>query len=354
MKVHIRILVGLSLYFLSKCRVISAHSPNYPSKKSGTTNDDKRVNMLGAPWRRFAASTSALLLSAGCASTQLNYNTVEISSTIDSVYVRQTLNNLSKFIDDPYAIPSQVIMAGGTIQTVNTVSPSVTFPVTSQLARMTQIAPTGVTQTSTNTAAGASGTVGGSNAASQNYTIAPLNDANILRNQQALYRHAVFGKPLRGNYHVPRIFFQDKFYDDPYQLQFPHCVLCAVEQGVFSGQPHPQVRANPALLPKWLYWDTDPYLNNLLSRGETVYLGHYGNHDLFMSRADYEAGALTNFVMFTLPNTEPVEVITPVVHLTPGTPGAAGAATTVPNNTRMFPPGRQGPALVIPQGIQPF
>jgi hypothetical protein len=310
--------------------------------------------MLGGPWRRFTASACALLLSAGCASTQLNYNTVDISSTIDSVYVRQTLNNLSKFIDDPYAIPSQVIMASGTVQTTNTISPSANFPLSSQLARMTQIAPAGLTLTSTNTTAGAGATVSGTNTAQQNYNIAPLNDANTLRNQQALYRHAVFGRPLVGHYQTPRVFFQDKFYDDPYQLQLPHCVLCAVHQGVFSGQQRPLVRVNPALPPKWLYWDTDPYLNDLLAKGEPVHLGHYGNHELFMSRADYDAGILTNFVMFTLPNTAPVEVITPVaVSVTPGTPGATGAAAPFSLNTRILPQERLGPAFIVPQGIQP-
>ena len=90
--------------------------------------------MLDAYWGRFAASTTTLLFCAACASAQLNYNTVEISSTIDSVYTREALDNLSKFIDDPFAIPSQIIMVGGTIQTVNTVNPSVTFPLTAQIA----------------------------------------------------------------------------------------------------------------------------------------------------------------------------------------------------------------------------
>ncbi len=313
--------------------------------------------MLGTRWG-FTTLIIGFLLCSGCASTQLNYNAVEISSTIDSVYTRETLNNLSKFIDDPNAIPSQVLMVGGTVQTVNTVNPSITFPLAAQVARTTQATPNLLTLITTNTLAGTGASVSGTNSAQQNYTIAPLNDANTLRNQRALYRHAVFGTPLIGHYLTPQIFFQNKFFDDPYHLQKPHCVLCAKKQGEFSGQQSPLVYENEALQRKWLYWDSDPHLNELLAQGEPVNLGHFGNHQLFMSQADYYNGALTNFVVFTLPNTEPAEVFSPIVRLTPGTPGAAAgpAVTTAPSNAtnfRLTPAARQGPALVIPQGIQP-
>jgi hypothetical protein len=301
------------------------------------------------------AAMIALLLNSGCASTQLNYNTTEIGATIDNIYTRETLNNLSKFIDDPNAIPSQVLLTAGTVQTLNTVNPSISFPFAAQIAKTTQSAPAGLTLSSAGTLAGVGGNLSGTNSAQQNYNIGPLNDANTLRNQRALYRHAVFGKPLIGNYQVPQVFFQDKFFDDPYWLQRPHCVLCAVEQGEFSGRQRPKVCENEALPPKWLYWDSDPRLSELLAKGEPIDLGHYGNHELFMSRKHYYDGVLTNFVMFTLPNTEPAEVLTPVVHVTAGTPGGgsppAAAAATI-NNLKLVPADRPGPPAII-QGIQP-
>ena len=313
-------------------------------------------------WRllRRTLSASALLLNVGCASTQLNYNTVEVSSTIDNIYVRQTLNNLSKFIDDPNAIPSQVMMVGGTIQTVNTINPSITFPITAQLAKTATATPTLLTLASANTLAGVGAGVNGTNSAEQNYTIAPLNDANTLRNQRALYRHAVLGTRLISNYQTPQVFFQDKFYDDPYHLQLPHCVLCAIKQGEFSGELHPPVYENKELPPKWLYWESHPRINELSSKGEMIDLGHYGNHELFMTWADYYDGVLTNFVIFTLPNTEPTETFTAVDHVTPGTPGGTTAPSAIirapasGSNIRMAPATRQGPALVVPQGIQPI
>lgn len=313
---------------------------------------------MGASGARFGCAWAAVIicfLSSGCASTQLNYNAVEVSSSLDSVYTRETLNNLSKFIDDPSAIPSQVMMSGGTIQTTNTVNPSISFPFGAQIARTTQAAPAGLTLSSVNTLSGVGGNVSATNTATQNYNITPINDANTLRNQQALYRHAVWGTPLdKYTYHVPMVFFQDKFFPDPYDLQKPHCVLCADRQGVFSGLQHPAVHVNKALPPKWLYWESDPNLDKLLAQGEPVDLGHYGNHELLMSRADYNSGVLTDFVVFTLPNVAPAEVLTAVVKLTPGTPGAASGSTSgSPANLKIFPQGAQPPAFVIPQGIVP-
>jgi hypothetical protein len=308
-----------------------------------------------------AAALMALLLSSGCASTQLNYNTVDIGSTIDSVYTRQTLSNLSKFIDDPNAIPSQVYLTAGTVQTLNTVNPSISFPFAPQIANTTQTKPT-PTLSSVSTLAGVGGNISGTNSAQQNYNIGPVSDSNILRNQRVLYRHAVFGTPIKGNYEVPRVFFQDKFFEDPYQLQKPHCVLCAVKQGDFSGLQHPPVYVNEDLPPKWLYWENDPRLNEMLAKGELVDLGHFGNHELYMSSYDYYRGVLTNFVMFTLATSAPVETLTPIVAVTPGTPGGptpgkggaapAAAGPAVIHNLRLPPAGVPQPPAII-QGIQP-
>jgi hypothetical protein len=326
--------------------------------------------MLATALGRQILAAGILLLASGCASTQLNYNAVEISGTLDSVYTKETLTNLSKFIDNPWAIPSQVMMVGGTVQTTNTINPSVTFPLTAAVARA--FSNTSPTISTTSTVAGAGATVSGTNTAQQNYTIAPLNDANTLRNQQALYRHAVYGASLVREYRVPRVFVADVFYDDPYNLQLPHCVLCAVRQGVFTRQPHPAVVENRNLRPAWLYWEGHPGLAQLQATGDIIDLGHFGNHELFMRRSNYDAGVLTHFVVFTLPNSEPAEVFaaaapTPAPSPTPtpsGTPTPSPSPSPTPkagslvappaaSNLRLAPAARQGPALVIPQGIQP-
>ena len=72
------------------------------------------------------AALSAAL--AGCAGTQLKYNTLDIASTVTAIHTNQVLENLSRFIDEPYALPSQVDITSGTIQTSNSITPTVTSP----------------------------------------------------------------------------------------------------------------------------------------------------------------------------------------------------------------------------------
>ena len=198
---------------------------------------------MGTPdvrWGWATTATAILLLSFGCASAQLNYNAVEVASTMDSVYTRETLNNLSKFIDDPNAIPSQMMMVGGTIQTVNTINPSISFPLAAQIAKTTTASPTVLTLASANTLAGVGGNVSGTNTAQQNYTIAPLNDANTLRNQQALYRHAVFGERLIGNWQPPRIFFQDNSTTTPINFSCRTAFCVPLSRENFQGTNIPR------------------------------------------------------------------------------------------------------------------
>ena len=44
------------------------------------------------------------IFTGGCASTQLNFNTLDIAEGIEPVYTRQVLANFSKIIDAPLAI----------------------------------------------------------------------------------------------------------------------------------------------------------------------------------------------------------------------------------------------------------
>jgi hypothetical protein len=62
-----------------------------------------------------------LVFLSGCASTQLNYNTLDVARSVESIYTRQALANLSKYIDEPNAIPSQLDLLQGTVQTSNSI-----------------------------------------------------------------------------------------------------------------------------------------------------------------------------------------------------------------------------------------
>ena len=77
------------------------------------------------PSVRVAACFAISLTLAGCASAQLNFNTLEIASTVESLQTKQVLYNISKFIDDPDAIPDQIAVSSGTVSTTNSITPNI-------------------------------------------------------------------------------------------------------------------------------------------------------------------------------------------------------------------------------------
>jgi hypothetical protein len=293
---------------------------------------------------------SCLPLVSGCASPQLTANTVDVSARVDDIYTKQVLNNFSKFVDDPFAIPSQAILSASQVQTTDTIQPSITFPFSNQVLTSVASAATGTTKTTSNTLAGAGASVQGTNSQQQNFTTAPLSDAMTLRNQQALYRHALLGTPLLNHYTPQRIYFNNQFYLDPYYIQLPQCVLCAQQQPyIFSYKvPVPKLRENPALPKRWLFVD-----GNRVKLADPIDLGHFGNHELYMERAAYESGVLSSFVLFTLSFTVPAETLTgppaqqqpTIVEIVP-TPPANGPHEKGPEHG----PGREG---TLPENATP-
>src|ERR1700677_3976714 len=81
----------------------------------------------------------AALELSGCASLQLNHNTIELGTSVNDLQKQQILYNLSLFADDPAALPTHLDLTGGTAQTQNTVQPTVGFPLgVSALSQFTQ------------------------------------------------------------------------------------------------------------------------------------------------------------------------------------------------------------------------
>jgi hypothetical protein len=223
----------------------------------------------------------------GCASTQLNYNTVDIAGNVESIYVRQALANLSRTIDDPTAVPSQIDIAAGTAQTSNSLTPGFTSPITPALTR------SGAGVTTSTAIAGAGFTFSGNDAWQQSWTISPVTDGNNLRNLRALYRYVVIPTAdLRREYHPSVILQKGRYILDPYALRKPHCVLCT-----------PALIPNEHLQRGWLFWSSDdPEIPERLppQAFRTVYLGHWGRHNLYMTAFDYERGYLNDFVLFIM------------------------------------------------------
>lgn len=274
-----------------------------------------------------------------CASKQLTTNTLNIANSVEALYTHQALANLSKYIEEPFALPSQVDIAAGTIQTSNSVSPTISFPLspsfTQAVAALT---------TKTATIAGAGLGIGASDAWQQNWNVAPITDANALRNLRALYRSVLYGGEilLKKEYKTSREYNgSNKLIDTPYETEYPQCVLCTVQKKV-----------NEKLKTGWLYWTSDASSSTPERRPppETpiVNLGSYGHHYLFMTKEDYINGYLADFTLFIMPNAEPPESSSKGGSSAAGGKSAGnGAATPRSGNAR------HNFQLLLPQQIIP-
>ncbi len=132
-----------------------------------------------------------LLLLAGCASAQLNYNAMDLATSSSDLISTQILSNLAKFRRFPFAIPSQVSIPSGSVTTTNSVTPTFGSPL--GLQATTSVANTvaaTLSGTTTHTALSPNGTftLGASDQWSQNWSISPLQDPDQLRRLRAIYR----------------------------------------------------------------------------------------------------------------------------------------------------------------------
>ena len=169
---------------------------------------------------RHVGIVSALVL-WGCESTQLSSNTIDVAATIAPIYVAQILGNFAKFIDEPDTLPSQATLQAGIIQVTNSLTPTVTFPLSNMFASAI-----GTTTTKTTTTGGASMTVGASVSWQQNFTVQPINDSFSLQDLGIMYRAIITGKGIN-DYQPPRVYDRhDQLVPDPYYLHKPQCVLC--------------------------------------------------------------------------------------------------------------------------------
>jgi hypothetical protein len=210
------------------------------------------------------AALSAAL--AGCAGTQLKYNTLDIASTVTAIHTNQVLENLSRFIDEPYALPSQVDITSGTIQTSNSITPTVTSPLSRAANRNS-----GGDITSLATAGGGL-TVAASDTWLQSWLVTPISDSTNLTNIMALYHYVIYGAD-----------FKEKVVLPPAALR---------------------------LAPRRIFWDgaaADGTSNPPPEGVEIVDLGHFRNHELYITRSDFNEGYLTHLVLLVLPTTPPTQ-----------------------------------------------
>ena len=285
------------------------------------------------PILRIVQLVVACLFLGGCASTQLNYNTLDIAGSVESLYTRQVLNNLSTFASTPFALPSQIDIQSGTVQTNSNITPNLNFPLTGASTRGLSGTVSALATNRSSTFAGAGAGFNATDGWQQNWNITPLTDANTLRNLRALYRYAIYTSDLKGEYHVSRTRKGAGYEPDPFLLIEPQCVLCGHDAHI-----------NSHLVGGWLFWESDdgPAFGHMPSEGtkdDLVDLGHFGSNELYMTRRDFRRGVLSDFILFVLPITEPGVADASKPGTAPG--NRVGASANRPN----FAP--------VPLGIQP-
>lgn len=128
----------------------------------------------------------------GCASGQLNVNTLELADSSANLMVSQILANLARFRSSEYAIPSQVSIPSGSATTTNSVTPNIGVPIsaaaTTTLAN-SAMAPLFLSSTRTHLLSGGTFGVNAADQWSQNWSLVPLEDPDQLRRLRALYRY---------------------------------------------------------------------------------------------------------------------------------------------------------------------
>jgi uncharacterized membrane protein YgcG len=125
----------------------------------------------------------------GCAHDELNSNTVDIANTIESLYKEQALNNLSRLIDEPRTLPSQVDISNGSVQTSEQLNGTGTFPLGNQVVNGGMFTVTQIT------AAARQLMLGSQFNRQQSWSITPLTDPASLQRLRAVYNH-VINRPL--------------------------------------------------------------------------------------------------------------------------------------------------------------
>jgi hypothetical protein len=290
------------------------------------------------------------LLASGCASTQLNYNTLELGATADKLLAQQVLHNIEKFIDSETAIPAQITVTTGTASTTNSLSPSFTSPLDN--AVQTTIAAARSVQA---TRPAASASISGSDSWAQNWGYSPITDAYQMRRLRALYRFAVdgdagafvrrfpllyksrsinqplclqdakgagvvveFAKPgsqtpdggtqkvqLCATQYSPSQAFQagattaldTELVPDEHYLKGPACIVC-LRRDRYGKR---RLTKNENLQAGWLRWVNLPGAGNFAERppapGDQS-LGVYGHHELFAAQG--QGDKFVEFTMFIL------------------------------------------------------
>jgi hypothetical protein len=316
----------------------------------------------------FAYGTAILgvLSLVGCASTQLNNNTLDLAKKTDNLLGAQVMQNLAQYIDSDGAIPGQIDISGGSANTINQVQPSFTDPITDTVSVGRSVVKGAMgllsrTKDRTSTDPSSTFAINLSNTAQQSWSYSPISDPDQLRRLDDLYRFAVLGndkldaqRMLAMDY--PLAYFQapdgtPKL--DPRGINGSNCVICAC-----SGKPNAYSRTlmagdrqymrpfiansskesqlcvviNPRLLPhngfgRWLLWKSLPGAGRHDSipapSPDDNFIGRYGHYLLYVDRD--QMWMFSQFQLFIAVAARSAPAVPPP---SPGGPGASPGLTT--------------------------
>jgi hypothetical protein len=258
---------------------------------------------------RVAASSFTCLLVLGCASGQLNYNTLDVAGTIDDLLTSQVIYNLARFLDNPSGNPAQVSIGSGSVTTTNGASLTLAAPLTTAVTATSTAATAAgailpaITRSTSGLAGAFSLTPGATNQASQNWALTTDTDSDQERRLRALYRYATratslkhlckeyaliatspaMSQPTPGEQAVTVPVLDGQF------LREPGCVICSITANSNSIYEKPQsgrfcprsadMYVNPRLTRDWLV----PIRGELGPRqiDGLAYIGRYGDWTLY-------------------------------------------------------------------------
>jgi hypothetical protein len=272
-------------------------------------------------------TSAAYLILLGCASPQLNYNTLDLAGSVDDLLSSQVVYNLVRFLNDPSGNAAQVSIGSGSVSTTNQASLSLVTPLTTAVTTTNAAATAAgavlpaITRSTSGLAGAFSLTPSATNQATQNWALTTDTDSDQERRLRALYRYAtgwtdwhnlceeyalISTNPVViGGMTAPttwKTWITPTALDGQF-LREPGCIICsetANRYNISSRRPHSdrkcskELYVNPRLTHHWLAPMRGEFA--LSQTDGLFYIGHYNGWTLYTkSPEDYH-----QFILFVL------------------------------------------------------
>jgi hypothetical protein len=236
-----------------------------------STAADAALLATGNPMERALSLWLSGMLLAGCVSTQLNENTLDLASTVAYLHRSQVIDNLGRFIDSADAIPAAVALTGGIVQVKNEIKPDWIHPYS---FLKTGLSPQNSTAKELQ--------LGFTDTWTENWNMAPVAEGEDLKRLRALYRYVVYG-----DVNDCQARCSDRYnFEEDYRNTYIRDV---------QGRPHkvePVPRIHAEIHTGWLYWSEPGSSEAVLPRKPDVpvqSIGVYGTRTLYTTNRGYFA-----------------------------------------------------------------